>query len=387
MARAGDAVASVQDELVALRREIHRSPELAFAEHRTAARVASYLKACDGLTVRTGVGRTGVVATIEGEGPGSILLRVDMDALPIQETTGAAYSSQNTGVMHACGHDGHVAMGLVAARLLAERRPHERTIHVLFQPAEEGHGGAEAVVADGIMAGVEQVVGVHLWNEMPVGTIGVKPGALMAAVDRLHIVVRGRGGHGAAPHRSADPIVAASHVIVALQTIVSREVSPASSAVVTVGAVHGGEAFNVIPEEVVLSGTVRSFEPALRTRIREAIHRVAANVAAALGCHADVRVESGSDAVINDERMAGIVREVAATVVGESRVVVPEATMGGEDVSEYFRHAPGCFVFIGSANRERGLHEPHHSPRFDFDEAALSIGCELLVRVAERARA
>jgi amidohydrolase len=384
MARPSEPVPVSREDLVALRREIHQAPELAFAEHETAARVASYLGATPGLSLRTGVGRTGVVATIGGRNAsGSVLLRVDMDALPIQEATAAPYASRRAGVMHACGHDGHVAMGAVAARTLAARGL-ERTVHVLFQPAEEGHGGAQAVVADGTMEGVERVVGIHLWNELPVGTIGVKAGPLMASVDRLDIAVRGRGGHGASPHRTADPVVAAAHVVVALQTIVAREVAPISSAVVTIGAVHGGEAFNVIPETVQLTGTVRTFEPALRDRIHETIHRVATGIAGGLGCRAEVRVERGTEPVINDRAMAELAHEAAVDVVGAAAVLTPEATMGGEDVSEYFRHAPGCFVFIGSANPARGLSEPHHSPRFDFDEGALAVGCEFLVRAAER---
>jgi amidohydrolase len=287
-------------------------------------------------------------------------------------------------VMHACGHDGHVAVGAVAARLLTGRVL-AGTVRVLFQPAEERDGGARAVVADGVMQGVDRVIGVHLWNELPVGTIGVKSGPLMAAVDRLRIVVTGRGGHGAAPHRAADPVVAAAHIVVALQTVVSREVSPTAAVVVTVSAVHGGDAFNVIPETVSLKGTVRTFVPELRRAVHEKIGRITAAVAAGLGCHADVSLDANSEAVVNDPEMAEICRRAATAVVGTERVVAPEPTMGGEDFSEYLALAPGCFVFIGSANRERGLDEPHHSPRFDFDEEALAVGCEFLVRAAEEA--
>jgi amidohydrolase len=288
--------------------------------------------------------------------------------------------------MHACGHDGHIAMGAVAARLLAERAP-AGNVHVLFQPAEEGEGGADAVVADGVMHGIHRVIGVHLWNELPVGTIGVKAGALMASVDRLKVTIVGRGGHGAAPHRSADPVVAAAHVVTALQTIVSREVSPLGSAVVTVASIHGGSAFNVIPDDVTLTGTLRTFDPALRRSLPERIHRIVSGIAGGLGCRARVSVEQGSAPVINDPVVAEIARRAAVDVVGEANVVQPESTMGGEDVSAYFAHAPGCFVFIGSANPDRGLAEPHHSPRFDFDEDALVAGCAFLVRAAELALA
>jgi amidohydrolase len=385
MSAISEQVVTRRDELVALRREIHQAPELAFQEHHTAARVESFLAGNPAIGLRTGVGRTGVLATIAGGAAGpSILLRVDMDGLPIHETTGAPYASRTPGVMHACGHDGHVAMGAVATRLLADRGPAGR-VRVLFQPAEEGEGGAEAVVKDGIMDGVDRVIGVHLWNELPVGTIGVKAGPLMASVDRLKITIIGRGGHGAAPHRSADPVVAAAHVVVALQTIVSREVSPIGAAVVTVAAIHGGSAFNVIPEEVALMGTLRTFDRELRRSMPERIQRIAAGVAGGLGCRAQVEVEQGSAAVINDPGVAEIARRAAAEVVGEAKVVDPESTMGGEDVSVYFERAPGCFVFIGSANPDRGLSEPHHSPRFDFDEEALPVGCAFLVRAAELA--
>jgi amidohydrolase len=383
MARLSQDVLARRDQLVALRRELHAQPELAFAERQTAARVAAYLEGT-GLALRTGVGGTGVLATA-GQGTGrSVLLRVDMDALPIQEESRAPYASRVPGVMHACGHDGHTAIGAVAARLLAERRlPGE--VRVLFQPAEEGEGGAQAVVAQGAMDGVDLVLGIHLWNELPLGTLGVKAGPLMAAVDRLRIVVRGRGGHGGAPHRAADPVLAAAHVVVALQSVVSREVSPLDSAVLSIGAVHGGEAFNVIPDEVTLTGTLRSFDAALRAALPGRIRRLACGVAEGLGCRAEVEVRPGNPAVVNDPGVAELARQAAARVVGDAQVVSPEPTMGGEDMAVYFERAPGCFVFVGSANPARGLDQSHHSPRFDFDEEALAIGCEFLLEAAAQA--
>jgi amidohydrolase len=254
---------------------------------------------------------------------------------------------------------------------------------MLFQPAEEGEGGAQAVIADGALEGADAVLGIHLWNELPVGTLGVKAGPLMAAVDRLKIVVHGRGGHGAQPQRAADPVVAAAHVVTALQTIVAREVSPLDSAVVTLASIHGGQAFNVIPDEVTLTGTIRTFDPGLRRSMPERIRRIAAGVAEGLGCRAEVEVRAGNPAVVNDAKVAEAARRAATRVVGEANVVVPVPTMGGEDMAVYFERVPGCFVFVGSANRERGLDQPHHSPRFDFDEEALAIGCEFLVQAAE----
>jgi amidohydrolase len=378
-------VEGLRDDLVALRREFHRHPELAYQETRTAARVAAFLDGA-GLHVRTGVGGTGLVATAGRDAPGArtVLLRVDLDGLPIQEASDAPYASREPGRMHACGHDGHTAMGAVAARILGARALPGR-VRVLFQPAEEGESGAQAVVRDGALEGVDLALGIHLWNEMPVGTLGVKAGPLMAAVDRLRIVVHGRGGHGAKPHRSADPVVAAAHVITALQTIVAREASPLQSAVVTIGSIHGGEAFNVIPDEVVLTGTLRTFDAELRRSLPERITRIAAGVAGALRCRAEVEVTAGNPAVINDVRVAEIARRAAVRVVGAARVIEPEPTMGGEDMAVYFERVPGCFVFVGSANPDKGLDQPHHSPRFDFDEDALAVGCEFLLQAAEEA--
>ena len=376
-------VLGLREEMVALRRDIHRHPELAYAETRTAARVAAFLEG-SGAEVRTGVGGTGVLATISGGSGPTVLLRVDLDALPLQELGRAPYASEVAGVMHACGHDGHTAIGAAAARILARRRP-RGSVRVLFQPAEEGEGGAQAAIADGVLDGVDAAFGVHLWNELAVGTLGVKEGPLMAAVDRLRIVVHGRGGHGGKPHRSADPVVAAAHVVTALQTVVSREASPLQSAVVTVASIHGGQAFNVIPDEVVLTGTLRTFDAELRRSLPERIERIAAGVAGGLRCRAEVEVKPGNPAVVNHPGAAEQARRAAARVVGGENVVVPEPTMGGEDMALYFERAPGCFVFVGSANAARGLDQPHHSPRFDFDEDALALGCEFLLQVAEEA--
>ena len=383
MPRLSADVSAIQADLVALRRDLHQNPELAWAERRTAGRVAAFLEG-SGLDVRAGVAGTGLVATARGAGARTVVLRADMDGLPIQEQSDAPYASRVPGVMHACGHDGHTAIGAAAARVLGARRP-AGTVRVLFQPAEEGEGGAQRVLAEGALEGADVILGIHLWNELPVGTIGVKAGPLMAAVDRLSIVVRGRGGHGGHPHRAADPVVAAAQVVLALQTLVSREVSPLDSAVLTVGAIHGGQAFNVIPDEVTLTGTVRTFDAALRRSIPDRVRRIAGGVASALQCEAEVEVRPGNPPVVNDAAVAALARRAAVRVVGEENVVEPEPTMGGEDMAVYFERVPGCFVFVGSANPARGLDQPHHSPRFDFDEAALAIGCEFMVQVAEEA--
>src|SRR5215470_1033065 len=359
-------VAALREDMVALRRELHAHPELSWQETGTAARVAAFLEG-QGLDVRTGVGRTGLLASTKHRAGRTVLLRVDMDALPIEERTGAPYASRTPGVMHACGHDGHVAIGATAARILAGREL-AGTVRVLFQPAEEGEGGAQAVVADGVLDGADVVLGIHLWNELPVGTIGVKPGPLMAAVDRLRIVVRGKGGHGGKPHRASDPVVAAAHIVTALQSVVAREVSPLDSAVVTIGAVHGGSAFNVIPDEVTLLGTLRTFDRDLRRALPERIARVASGIAEGLQCRAEVETSHGNPAVVNDAEVAALARRAALRVVGEEKVVSPEPTMGGEDMAVYFERVPGCFVFVGGANPATGKDADHHSPRFDFDE-------------------
>jgi amidohydrolase len=383
MPHLSEDVQRLRPELVALRREVHEHPELAHAETRTAARIARALEDA-GIAVRTGIGGTGVVATVGGGGRRTVMLRVDMDGLPIQEQSDAPYASRVPNAMHACGHDGHVAMGVTAARILAGRKL-DGTVRFVFQPAEEGEAGAQGMVAGGVMEGVDLSLGVHLWNELPVGTLGVKAGPLMAAVDRLSIVIHGRGGHGGRPHASADPVVAAAHVVTGLQTIVARETNPVQAAVVTIGSIHGGEAFNVIPEQVTLIGTIRTFDTGLRRSMPERITRVASGIAQALGCRAEVTVKAGNPAVVNDAAIAALARRAAARVVGEDRVVEPEPTMGGEDMAVYFERTPGCFVFVGSSNAARGFDQPHHSPRFDFDEDALAIGCDFLVAAAEEA--
>lgn len=382
MPRISDDVRALENELVGLRRDLHQHPELSWAEKRTSQRVAEYLEG-RGLELKQ-VARTGLLASFAGPAGRTVLLRADMDALPLQEQSTAPYASKVPGVMHACGHDGHVAIAATAARLIGGRRL-PGSARIVFQPAEEGEGGAQAVIADGVLDGVDCVLGIHLWNELPVGTIGVKAGPLMAAVDRLKIVVHGRGGHGGQPHRAADPVVAAAHVVTALQTVVAREVSPQQATVVTIGAIHGGEAFNVIPDEVTLTGTIRTFDAALRRSMPERIKRIAEGVAGGLQCRAEVEVRTGNPAVVNDGPVAELARRAAERVVGEKGVVVPEPTMGGEDMALYFEKVPGCFVFVGSANAERGLDQPHHSPRFDIDEQCLTIGCEFLLQAAEEA--
>jgi amidohydrolase len=365
------------DVLVETRRDLHRHPELAFEEIRTAERIATRL---DGLRLapRTGVGGTGVVAD-SGAGGQRLLVRADMDALPLTEESGEAFASEEAGRMHACGHDGHVAIALaVAGRLGSDSGA--PPLRFLFQPAEERGGGARACVAGGAMEDVRAAIGLHLWNQLPVGKVGVYRGAMMAAVDEFEIEVVGRGGHGAAPHETSDSIVAAARIVEALQGIVSREVSPLDSAVVTVGSIHGGDAFNIIPSNVRLTGTVRWFAEATGAAMPGKVGRIVSGTAAAAGVSAHLDYRRINRPVVNDNRVANAVIKVARRLLGEENVDTETRTLGGEDMSVYLDRVPGCFFFVGSA--PEGPHRPHHSPSFAIDERALAVGVVLLEAAA-----
>ena len=367
------------ETMIAVRRDLHRHPELGFEETRTAGVVRDRLEAL-ALAPRGGVGRTGVVADFGDADAPRVMVRADMDALPLTEETGAPFASAEPGRMHACGHDGHVAIGLAVAERLA-RHSAGAAYRSLFQPAEEGAGGARAMVDDGALDGVAAALGVHLWNPLPVGKIGLVAGAQMAAVDEFEIVVRGPGGHGAAPHETADPVLAAARLVDGLQTIVAREISPLDSAVVTVAAIHGGTAFNIIPKEVRLTGTARSFSAEAHAALPGKITRIAEGISHACGVTAEVAYRRINDATVNDPRVAELVAETAEDLLGPG-AVVETRTMGGEDMSVYLRRVPGCFFFVGSGLP--GAYRPHHSPVFDFDERALAVGTLLLEAAARR---
>jgi len=369
-----------RETLVSTRRDLHRHPELAFQEKRTAQVAADRLRRLS-LEPRTGVGQTGVTADSGSPGGGRILIRADMDALPLREATGADYASAEAGKMHACGHDGHVAIALSVAERLAASVDGGR-YRFLFQPAEEGAAGAEACVRDGALEGITAAVGLHLWNQLPVGKIGVNRGALMAAGDEFSIEITGPGGHGAAPHETSDTIVAAARIVEALQSVVAREISPLEPAVVTVGTIHGGSAFNVIPTSVQLTGTTRFFSDPVGRALPEKIERIVTGTAAAAGVRARLDYRRINRATVNDPAVADVVIEEAARLVGAENVETDTRTLGGEDMSVYLAHVPGCFFFVGSA--PQGAHRPHHSPAFDIDERALPIGV-LLLEAAARA--
>lgn len=372
---------ALSNELIGWRRDFHQHPELGFQEHRTAGIVADALVAL-GMEVRPGLAGTGVVAILEGGRPGpTVLLRFDMDALPIQEETGAIYASLQPGVMHACGHDGHVAVGLGTARLLHHHKADlpGRMLFV-FQPAEEGLGGAARMIAAGALSGPrpERALGMHLWNTRPVGWISAPAGPIMAAADVLEITVKGRGGHAAAPHQAIDPVVAAAYVVTALQSIVARNIDPRATAVLTVSQIAAGEAFNVIPSEALLRGTIRTFESEVRQRIIDRVEAIARGVAEGMGCQADVEIRSLTPAVLNDSAVASRVAGLARRLLPGCEVDDVERSMVSEDMAFFLEAAPGAFVLIGSGNAARGLDAPHHSPRFDFDERALPEAVALL---------
>jgi len=379
--------ASDRKRLIAVRRDLHRHPELAFEETRTAGVVTERLRGL-GYSPKTGVGKTGVMAdlSVRKEAP-RLMIRADMDALPIDERRDRPYHSQNPGAMHACGHDGHVSIGLMTAEILRRCDSYPSAdVRFVFQPAEEGAGGAKAMVRDGALLNprVDAAFGLHLWAELALGKIGISRGPLMAAVDQFKIRVTGRGGHGAYPHRTVDSIVAASEIVLALQTVVSRKTSPLDSAVVTVGSFHGGTAFNIVPESVELVGTTRSFDDEVWKRLPEMIERIARGVAEAHGARAEVVYERINRPTVNDPESADFVANIAAEVVGEKNVEMGVRTMGGEDMSVFLERAPGCFFFVGASDPDRRIPAPHHSPDFDFDERAMPIGVEILTRIAER---
>ncbi len=371
------------ERTVALRRDLHAHPELAFAEHRTARVVAERLRAL-GIETHTGIGGTGVVGVIAGDQPGpAIMLRADMDALPMPEENDVPYVSQNPGVTHACGHDAHVAMLLGAAQILQEAaRAIAGRIVLVFQPAEEGGGGAQAMLADGLIErfGIERAYGLHISNILPSGVFGLRPGPLLAAVDSFDLVVEGAGGHGAMPQRSVDPIVVAADVVTSLQRIVSREMDPLEPTVVTIGAINGGTTYNVIPPRVALKGTVRTFAEATRDTMEARIRRIAEHTCAAAKATCSLEWHASYPVTANDPGEAAFVRDTLAAEFGAARVLEIPPIMGSEDFSYYAREVPACFWFLGAGDAAHQF--PNHHPAFDIDENAMIAGIAAHVTVA-----
>jgi len=377
-------IEAIEEDIIATRRHIHQRPELAFEEYETARLIAERLTAM-GMEVATEVGKTGVVGLLHGASEGKcVALRADMDGLPIQETGDLSFKSENNGVMHACGHDGHMAMLLGAAKVLSGMRDRlHGSVKFIFQPAEEGGGGARFMIEDGILENpkVDEIYGMHLWNYQPYGTVGVKEGPILAAADVFTITVKGKGGHGALPHMTVDAIVAASHLVTALQTIVSRSINPLESAVVTVGKISGGHNFNVIADEVTLDGTVRAYAEENRQTIIRRMKEIIDGVGIAFGAQIELDYREGYPLTVNHADQVGKVKAAAEKIIGNG-VQFPYLSMGGEDFSFYLKEVPGCFFFLGSAPQDREpLSVPHHCSHFDIDERALLVGSSIWVEL------
>lgn len=381
------AIQALHPDVIEWRRHLHQYPELGFQEEKTARFIAQKLTEW-GVDHVTGIAQTGIVAVIEGDRPGPVLaIRADIDALPVQEQNDVSYRSRHTGKMHACGHDGHTAIALGTARYLSQHRDFAGTVKIIFQPAEEGPGGAKPMVEAGVLKNpdVEAIIGLHLWNNLPLGTVGVRSGAMMAAVELFDCIIEGKGGHGAMPHQTIDSILVASQVVTALQTIVARNVDPIESAVVTVGSLHAGSTHNVIANKATLTGTTRYFSPRYDGVLRDRIEAIIQGTCAMHGAAYSLNYWKLYPPVINDEKIAALVRSVAEQVVETPAGVVPNCqTMGGEDMSFFLQEVPGCYFFLGSANLNKGLSFPHHHPRFDFDEMALGMGVEIFARCVEK---
>lgn len=381
-----EAVASVREQVIEWRHYLHKNPELSFHEVQTSQFVYDTLLSFGNLEV-TRPTPTSVIARLIGATPGDTLaMRADMDALPIQEENDFEFASMNPGVMHACGHDGHTAMLLGAAKILSSLKENVRgEIRFLFQHAEEVlPGGAEEMVQAGVMEGVDRVIGIHLISTLTLGKVGIVYGPMMAAPDTFTLTIRGKGGHAAYPHQCIDPIAIGVQVVSNLQQIVARNTDPLDSLVVSVTQFHGGTADNVIPETVQIGGTVRSFDARVRNSAPERMERIIKGVTAAHGAAYDFQYEQGYRPVVNDEEVTRVIEETALELFGEEGVLRLKPTMGGEDFSAYQQKAPGTFFRIGAGNSEKGIVYPHHHARFTIDDDALEYGVTMFVHVAFR---
>ena len=381
-------IADFHEDMTAWRRDLHAHPELGFDLPRTSALVAEKLRAFGVDEVVTGIAQTGVVGVIHGRPSATgraIGLRADMDALPILEETGLPYASATPGLMHACGHDGHTTMLLGAARYLAETRNFDGTVYVIFQPAEEGGGGGQVMVKEGLFERfpMQQVYGMHNWPNLPAGVFTYRPGPIMAATGRIHITVTGRGAHGAKPNEGIDPILVASHIVTALQSIVSRGMEPTEAGVITIGHISAGNAENVIPERAIMKGTARWFSPEVGDLLEAGVHRIATGVATAFGAQAEVEFRRAYPATINDPEATGLSFTAAAAVAGEARVVPMERpTMGAEDFSYMLNAKQGSYILLGGG---RGTDDPGvHHPRYDFNDDVLPVGASYWATLTEQ---
>ncbi len=384
-----DEIAEWEPELIATQRDFHMHPELGLKEVRTSGIVAERLRALGFDDVRTGIAVPGVKAVLHGGKPGrTIMLRADMDALPIEEENTVEYRSQTAGTMHACGHDAHTAILLSAARILMRHRDEiPGAIVFCFQPAEEGEGGARKMIAEGVMDDphVDAAIGLHVIQEMPLGTVNVMPGPMMAGGDVFSVTIQGKGGHAAMPHKTVDALMVAVEIVGVLQTLVSREVEPVSPAVVTTATLHaGGTASNIIADTATFSGTTRWFDLETGDYLAQRLPALVRGIAESMRATAEVTVTRIVPPTANEPQMAALVRGVATDIVGADKVLSGPRTMGGEDFSEFTHHVPSCFFWVGSRDEASGKVWGHHHPRFDIDERCLAIGVEMMVRTTMR---
>lgn len=378
-----EEIKNIKDEIYAIRRHFHRYPELSFKEFNTAETISEHLDKL-GISHKKGVGETGIVGEINfGPGP-TIALRADMDALPIQEENNLDYKSLNDGVMHACGHDGHMAILLGAANALSKNSKLKKgTVRFIFQPAEEGLGGAKYMIEDGCLDKVDEIYGLHLWNYQLYGEVGIKDGPVMASADLFDIEVSGKGGHGATPQGTVDAIVVASNLVTMLQTIVSRNTNPLESTVLSIGKIKGGHNFNIISDKVHMSGTTRAYTEENRTMIKQRMKEVIEGVSKSFGADIKLNYKDGYPPTVNHRSQVEKVLEAASSVVA-SGAKNPYLSMGGEDFSYYLQNKPGCFFFVGSApNENEILSTPHHCSHFNIDERALLIGASVYLNLIE----
>ena len=375
-------VKKIQKTIIATRRDFHKHPELSFKEIRTSKIVAEKLESY-GLEVKRNVGKTGVVGILKGKHKGkTIAFRADMDALPIQEISSVSYKSIYDGVMHACGHDAHTAILLGAAQILSTMKENIKgEIRFIFQPAEEGYGGAKYMIKDGAIKNVKEIYGLHVWNYQRSGTIGIQSGPVMAAADMFTIVIKGIGGHGAAPQGTVDAIVVASHLIQSLQTIVSRNTNPLENAVVTIGQINGGNNFNIIADQIILKGTARAYTIDNKKLIKKRMQVICSGVAATYGAKIKLSYKNGYPPVINDIEITNNVIKAAKKIIPQG-IIKPYLSMGGEDFSYFANEVPGCFFFLGTLpNNKKLMSTPQHCSHFDIDEKAMLTGCSIFVEL------
>lgn len=382
-----NSIAADKDEMTRWRRDFHQHPEIAFEEVRTSGIVAEKLESW-GIEVHKGIAKTGVVGVIKGRDGGasgkSIGLRADMDALPMQEENDFEHRSTVDGKFHGCGHDGHTTMLLGAAKYLAETRNFDGTVHLIFQPAEEGAGGGKVMVEEGLFDRFpcDEVYGMHNWPDLPAGSVGVRPGPIMAASDLFEAVIEGRGGHAAMPHYSIDPVIIATQIVQAFQPLVARTVDPLDNAVISVTQIHAGSANNVIPENARISGTVRTFKPETRDHLEREMGRLVEMIAEANGGKGTLTYHRGYPATVNHENETEIARHISAKVVGEDRIITDVSpVMGGEDFSFMLNERPGAYLFLGQAGGPSACKV--HNPRYDFNDEILPIGASLFSTLVE----